>query len=83
MKYTNKKCKCGSCLMTKIGFDFHCNKCGGVVVAYDQDFEDTPDVDLINDLRAELDEEARLENEELKQADDFKDCDCPHFEETL
>ena len=53
--------------MSKIGLDFHCNKCGGIVLDMSEDnFEDTPDIDLINDLRAELDEEARMENEEAK-----------------
>jgi len=53
--------------MTKAGLDYVCNKCHkpefGVT---DSDFADTPDVDLINDLRAELDEEARMENEDEK-----------------
>ncbi len=64
MKYNNKKCKHSTCLISKVGLDFHCNTCGGIVLDMtEQNFEDTPDVDLINDLRAELDEEARMENE--------------------
>ena len=53
-----------ACTMSKVGFDYVCNRCHkpefGVL---DDDFADTPDADLINDLRAELDEEARMENE--------------------
>ena len=64
MKYKTKRCQHNSCLMSKIGLNYHCNKCGGVVLDMTEgNFEDTPDADLINDLRAELDEEERMENE--------------------
>ena len=67
MKYKTEKCRHSSCLMSKIGLNYHCNKCGSIVLDMNEDnFTDTPDVDLINDLRAELDEEARMENEEAK-----------------
>lgn len=67
MKYNNKKCKHSTCLMSKVGLDYHCNKCGGVVLDMsDDNFADTPDVDLINDLRAELDEEMRMEARDVQ-----------------
>lgn len=66
----NKRCNHSMCLMSKVGFDYRCNKCGGIVLDMTEgNFEDTPDADLINDLRAELDEEARMENEEMSFGD--------------
>lgn len=57
------KCKCDMCTMTKYGLDYFCNRCGKPEFDItDDNFMDTPDVDLINDLRAELDEEAKEEN---------------------
>ena len=55
MKYTDKKCKHSSCLMSKVGLDYHCNKCGGVVVAYDHDFDDRDD--YMSEVKADNDQE--------------------------
>lgn len=56
-----KRCKHSITTMSKKGFDYVCNKCGGVVVGYEDDTAKEDGADLINDLRAELDEEARME----------------------
>lgn len=50
----DKKCTHSMCLMTKIGLDYHCNTCGGVVLAGDDDFRDD---EVINDYQAEVKEE--------------------------
>lgn len=53
------KCKCDVCTMTKYGGDYFCNRCGkpefGVT---DDSFTDN---EYMEELRAELDEEARME----------------------
>lgn len=64
MKYTNKRCKHSMCLMSKVGFDFRCNKCDGIVLDMTED--NFTDNEYQEELRAELDEEARMENEGVK-----------------
>ena len=57
------KCNCKSCTMSKVGFDYICNKC------HKPEFNITDDNFKTNEYEAEVkaenDEEARMENEEL------------------
>lgn len=54
------KCKCMECTMTKRGLDFYCNRCHKP--EFDITDEDFKTNDYQNELRAELDAEAREEN---------------------
>ena len=55
------KCKCSMSTMTKYGLDYFCNRCHKPVFGItDDDFTDN---EYMEELRAELDAEARMENE--------------------
>ncbi|KKR00136.1 MAG: hypothetical protein UT24_C0016G0025 [Candidatus Woesebacteria bacterium GW2011_GWB1_39_12] len=54
-----KKCKHSITTMSKVGFDFRCDKCGGIVLDMSED--NFTDNEYMEEVKRENDEEARME----------------------